>query len=544
MIEDEIRLEEAKTFLDKFTPTSNPEEILKRQEYVKTGLSRVNEELSPLLIKIRPIKFRKEFLHDRVLIVDESEVEEAEKLNLCLVSTEPIEGYDLILSTVGYGIDVELKPSEVAPELYVEPLWESRDVLQALAKIFPGGSAEKILTTLKDLEDVMKKREVMERLDEIIAKEEAELNKKIEEKLERFRLTLSGKELVEFLKALKTGDVEFLLSRFSSLNDEIIEEIRKAEERISEELGVYLEIFPRDYPIEVSPEVIENIRRTLEREIKIELYLKAREIVKDILPHLPGLREEIKKAYELEFFLALKKFSEGFTFPEITVGSIGFVEGRNLFIDNPQPVSYFVGEARGKFKGVQPARIIILTGANSGGKTSLLELTLQIVILAHMGLPVPAKEAWIEPLDEVFFFKRKKAVYGAGAFENSLKALVRSLKGKGKKLILIDEFENITEPGAAVKILAELLKIAEEKGFYVIIVSHLGEDLKKELPSARVDGIEARGLDENLNLIVDRQPKFGVIGRSTPELIVEKLARKGKGEERNILLRVLTKFKS
>ena len=187
--------------------------------------------------------------------------------------------------------------------------------------------------------------------------------------------------------------------------------------------------------------------------------------------------------------------------------------------------------------------VVILTGANSGGKTSLLELITQIEVLFHMGFPVPAERAWLEPLDEVFFFRRKRSVYGAGAFETALRSFVRALRGSGKKLILIDEFEAITEPGAAVKIIGELLKIAHEKGFYVVIVSHLGEDLKKELPFARVDGIEAKGLDEQLNLVVDRQPRFGRIGRSTPELIVERLARKRGGVEREIFEKILRAFR-
>ncbi|MFA4646656.1 endonuclease MutS2 [Pyrococcus kukulkanii] len=544
IILEKIKHEEAKKFLDDFAPTSNREEILRRQEYLREGMEKVSEDVRGYIERIRPIRFRRDYLHDRILIVSEEEVEEAEKLSLCMVSTEPVEGYDLILSTTGYGIEVELKPYDIAPELYVMPLWENRDVLKALAKLFPEGVAGKILEALEPLKDVMRRKESIERIGEIITEEERKLNEAIEEKLERFKLTLSGRDLVEFLKALKSGDVDFLLSKFSSLNDEILEEIRKAEERISEKLGVYVEVFPREYPIEVSPDVIEGIRRELEKEVKVELYFKSREIVEEILPLLPKLKDEIRRAYELEFFLAVKEFSRGFVFPRIEGGGIGFVEGKNLFIENPQPVSYFIGKVKDPFKGIQEANIVVLTGANSGGKTSLLELTLQVVILAHMGFPVPAREAWVEPLDEVFFFKRKRAVYGAGAFENSLKALVRSLKGRGKKLILIDEFEAITEPGAAVKILAEMLRIAHEKAFYVVIVSHLGEDLKKELPFARVDGIEASGLDENLNLIVDRQPKFGIIGRSTPELIVERLAKKRKGEERKILLRVLSKFRN
>ncbi|ADT83562.1 P-loop NTPase family protein [Thermococcus barophilus] len=547
-IKKRIQLKESLAYLDKFEPTNDKKEILRRQTYFKENFPRIVPELKGILAKIEPIRFKKDFLHDRLLVVDESELEKAQALGVCEVSTEPLEGYDLTLSTVGIGIDVELSISEIAPELYIMPLWENRETLKALSQIAnllgEKSVAESILKKLGELEEIMKRRELIENLDELIAEEERRLNKKIAEKLERFSLTLTGKELLEFLKELREGDYGAIFKHFSEIESEILEEINEAEKRLSERLNFTVELFSREnlYPIEVLPESIEALHQELERELKIELYLKSREILDEIKHLIPKLREEINKAYELEFLRAVKEFTEGFTFPELIEGGITFINGRHLFIKNPQPVSYVVGKAPIEFNGVNGERVVILTGANSGGKTSLLELTSQIVILTHMGFPVNAEKAWVEVLDELFFFKRKRSIYGAGAFETALKSFVRALTSDGRKLILIDEFEAITEPGAAVKIIAELLKIAYEKGFYVIIVSHLGEDLKKELPFARVDGIEAQGLDENLNLIVDRQPKFGVLGKSTPELIVEKLYRAKRGKEKKIFERVWRAF--
>ncbi|NJE84372.1 endonuclease MutS2 [Thermococcus sp. CX2] len=542
--------------LDRFEPVGDKDEILQRQAYLRENLPRIRPELKDYLSKIRPIKFRRDFLHDRILIVDESELEKAENLNLCEVSTslEDAEGYPLVLSTVGYGIDVELTPSDIAPELYVMPLWENRETLIALAKIgilTGGGSvAGEILDALKELEEVMNKSSLLDSLDEIIAGKERELNEKISEKLEKFSLTLSGKELLEFLSELKAGNYEAIFSHFGEVEGEILDLINEAEEELSEKLGVTIELFSREelYPVTVPPERVEMLREELEKELKVELYLKSREVLGKIRPLLARLKEELAKVYELDFLRAVKEFAEGFVFPELWDGGIAFINGRHLFIENPQPVSYVVGRKPENFalpgaEKVKDEPVVILTGANSGGKTSLLELITQITLLAHMGLPVPAEKAWVEPLDELFFFRRKRSVYGAGAFETALRSFVRALKGKGRKLILIDEFEAITEPGAAVKIIGELLKVAHERGFYVVIVSHLGEDLKRELPFARVDGIEAKGLDENLNLIVDRQPKFGTLGRSTPELIVERLARKKRGKEREIFERVWRAFR-
>ncbi|ASJ00901.1 MutS-related protein [Thermococcus gorgonarius] len=559
-IRDEIAkkllLRGSEAFLDEFSPTTNPEEIARRQAYLRENLQRIKPEIGEFIEKVQPIHFRREYLHDRILIVDESEVEKAEALGLCAVSTDPAdaEDYPLVLSTVGYGIDVELTPTQITPELYVQPLWENRDTLEALAKIAEltgeKSIAPELLKQINDIKTTMDRLSTIEQLEEILHEKELELNEKISKRLEQFSLTLKGKELLEFLSELKSGDYGAIFRHFSSVENEILEMIREVEEELEESLGTSVEIFSREelYPVSVPPERIELIREELTRDFKVEMYLKSRELAEKIRPLIPRLKQEIRNVYRLDFLRAVKLFTEGFSFPELGDNGIAFLKGRHIFIENPQPVSYVIGKKPEWFdvegsERVLDENVVILTGANSGGKTSLLELVTQIAILTHMGLPVPAERAGVSVLDEIFFFRRKRSTYGAGAFETALNGFVKALKNEGRKLILIDEFEAITEPGAAVKIIGELLKVAHERGFYVVIVSHLGEDLKKELPFARVDGIEARGLDERLNLIVDRQPVFGKVGRSTPELIVERLARKKRGKEKEIFERILKAFK-
>ena len=560
-IKERLVLAESARILDGFAPVSDPGEILRRQAYLGEGFKKIRPELRPHLSRINPIRFRRDYLHDRILIVDEGEVGAAERLGLCQVSTDPAdaEGYPLVLSTVGYGLDVDLVPSRIAPELYVMPLWENIETLKALACIGEltgeGSVAGEILGSLLRMKDVMEKRALLDSLEEVVAEKERQLNESISAKLEKFSLTLSGKELLDFLSSLKSGDYGAIFSHFAGMEDEIIGLVNEAEGELSKRFGVTVELFSRDdfYPVSASPERIEALREALERELKVETYLRSREVLESIMNLLPGLKEELAIVHELDFLQAVKGFTEGFTFPELVEGGMAFINGRHIFIQNPQPVSYTVGRkpegflvpGHGEVKG---ERVVILTGANSGGKTSLLELITQIEVLAHMGFPVPAERAWVEPLDELFFFRRKRSSYGAGAFETALRSFVRALRSSRKKrserkLILIDEFEAITEPGAAVRIIGGLLQIAYERGFYVVIVSHLGEELREELPFARVDGIEARGLDDDLNLIVDRQPVFGKLGRSTPELIVESLARRKRGGEREIFERILKSFR-
>ena len=65
-----------------------------------------------------------------------------------------------------------------------------------------------------------------------------------------------------------------------------------------------------------------------------------------------------------------------------------------------------------------------------------------------------------------------------------------------------------------------------KKGCFLIIATHLGLEIKDILPEkTRIDGIEAKGLDENFELIVDHNPVLGRLAHSTPELIIESLAK-------------------
>jgi len=84
--------------------------------------------------------------------------------------------------------------------------------------------------------------------------------------------------------------------------------------------------------------------------------------------------------------------------------------------------------------------------------------------------------------------------------------------------VLADELESITEPGASARIIAGILEyLSRNEQSLGVFVSHLSElILENTGTEVRVDGIEADGLDSNLELIVNRNPVYNLIARSTP----------------------------
>ena len=86
--------------------------------------------------------------------------------------------------------------------------------------------------------------------------------------------------------------------------------------------------------------------------------------------------------------------------------------------------------------------------------------------------------------------------------------------------------------------------MVECKGAIGVFVSHLAElILENTTASIRVDGIEASGLDDELNLIVERSPRINYFAKSTPQLIVERLSKISTGAEREFYEMLLEKFK-
>lgn len=522
-----VRFEEARKELQFFRPTSNLKEIVKRQEEVKKKIEISRKLDFGEIEKLKPLDIKKIFFEDRVFVArDEDDYETASKLGVCEVVRDDYlaDRYSIVISD--FVKTIELK--SFAPEIFVESLIKNFDSFKIFAEIEERLSSNsefvKLIPEIEEVKNIFSRLNEIERIRTRVSELEAEINSEIEQRLAEIEVTLPANELIRILREGKLsseieGEIEKIVSRY---------------EKEFEEIGISESIFSRTIPVRVDEEAFEMSISKLKERFALDYYLKCLKIAEKI--DIDEINRKIEFYRSLSLFKVLD--SGYFSMPAFGEG-LAFINGRNLFIENPQPVSYCIGR-----NSIFPysENVILLTGANSGGKTSLLDLICQISILAHSGLPVSAEKAEIPVYDEVFYFKRKKSSYGSGAFEKAVQSLVKAVSGESKKLILIDEFEAITEPGAGAKILGTILKIAHEKGHHVVLVTHLGEEFKG-LDFIRIDGIEAEGLDKNFRLIVNRQPVFGKIGRSTPELIVERLMEKSKGEEKEILKKVLEEIR-
>ena len=170
-----------------------------------------------------------------------------------------------------------------------------------------------------------------------------------------------------------------------------------------------------------------------------------------------------------------------------------------------QPVSYLIGttvvsngaagtEAEDA-AAILSRNVVMLTGANSGGKTTLLTTLASIHILSLYGLPVPCESAEISPMP--IYLYRRRMTKKIGSLEQALRSLIPVFAdSRERNLVLIDEFEALTEPGAAGRIIATMLNRAAIGNSLVLLVTHLArETLPHVKLTIRVDGIEVSGFD-------------------------------------------------
>lgn len=385
----------------------------------------------------------------------------------------------------------------------------------------------------------------LENLEETAQRLLEDANREVSEKTAA--MSFKGDELLGMLLSTgRGGGIQGLPGEFIEL---LHTTAAHCERRLAEALGIAEEwtrdLFSRDtYPLELDQERLAETGTSLTVEKRKRDFEAKKALAKRLAPHIPAAKRLVRKAMDLDLRLSLGRFylDRGLTTPELqTRTGIGFKEGVNIHLKGRdiQPVSHVLGSCA--LFPEHSERAVVITGANSGGKTTLLELIAQTALMTHMGLGAPAKEAATTLFDEIYYFGKGQGT-DAGAFESLLKSFEDLARSSKKRLILADEIEAITEPGAAAKILSAILDwFKEDENTIIAMVTHLGEDISEHTGAGiRIDGIEARGLDEDLNLIVNRNPVLGRLAKSTPELIVERLSRASPNKD--FYKRILDRF--
>lgn len=512
-----------------------------RELISKLGIDKMSFGISPLIaVRSRGTEAEiKENYGDfvRVELVDSTDKAEGllQKENIILLIGEEEEFGEP--GIINIKIDDLSEPCKIYPEFVINSFIAKKKAIEAIVSLLnefeelkdsylfkgiPVENLEEVLGLIEKIEAERSKGETS--FDELVYRREEELNK------EAGRIMRSGGGVEEFKGYLE----EVLVS--------MADELMLTGGDKNDLWGSAYENLGRGLPFEFSREKMERLRQRYNRKMGERRYYKSRDFAMQLERHREEVSTAIKTLFHFDFMLGVMQFSRDFklNIPEINEEGLGLgvIMGRHIFLVSEErrggepvvPVSYSIGKANSGIFGATPHPVAILTGANSGGKTCLLIMLATSVILTELGLPVPAERAEI-PLMPLYFYRRKM-VKKTGSFEYSMRALSRIFMRGGAKVVLIDELEALTEPGAMGRIMASILNNMP-KDTLAVVITHLIHEILPHISmeKVRVDGIESEGLDAAGNLVVDRQPLFNHIGSSTPELVIRKLLGKVRKEE-------------
>jgi len=392
--------------------------------------------------------------------------------------------------------------------------------------------------TVADDETLDALTEAISDLDAAVSMAESVANDRLRAAIEERDVTIEGADLLSLVE--RGAGVDSLLSR--ELADEYAEAVAAARDHLVDaltlegtEADAARRAFPDEptFPVERDDEVISRLREDLQATRDRRATRLKRELAADLSDLQEPARRLVRAALQLDVELAIARFVRDFdcTVPELGGEGFSIEGGRSPLLDVPHdevdPVDYAVDG------------VAVLSGVNSGGKTSTLDLVAAVTILAQMGLPVPAEAARVEPVERLYYHAKTQGTLDAGAFESTVREFADVAAGGGDSLVLVDELESITEPGASAVIIAGILEALDENGATAVFVSHLAGEIREECGfDVTVDGIEAVGLEDG-ELVVERSPVKDHLARSTPELIVEKLAGEA---DRDFYDRLLEKF--
>ncbi len=533
------------------SPTKDIKKIQKNLDFVMNAKETVSRlpvnEISSLLKKVNPSsKDKPKYDPSRAILVESREdYRKLMDMDLNRYSTiitaeelESVEDYEFVVYVFSTG-QIELDDMynvamvtgdslefEIVPETVLSYFYTNYDLLVNVLKIKNILGHESSIGEVIEILDSIESSKIDESIFDACVED---AKKKADEKLKESikQVDLKGDEVLALMN-------EGMPAKIQNIFDEVIKEAR---DEIKEITGCSFDPFIQKYPVEIDYHELERVKKQEIAKQHINTFDKKVKAASRLSTLKEKVEAEIHEILEFDYEFALGCFAYDYNLNPPQIGDEFNFKGGihlNLVLDheiNIQKINYSLKT---------PENVALLTGANSGGKTTLLETLAQISIMAHMGLPVCAEDATVKLTDEVYFFSKKRSL-DAGAFESFLNTFMPVVITDTNKLVLLDELEAITELEAAVKIIASFIDLLKDSDSYAVIVTHMAREIMK-YTQVRVDGIEAKGLDDNYNLIVDRTPKMNYLAKSTPELILRMIYEKSDGKLKDIYGQILGKF--
>ncbi len=264
-------------------------------------------------------------------------------------------------------------------------------------------------------------------------------------------------------------------------------------------------------------------------------------IVSYLTETLKGLVDEFQTffgqlKFQTAFYLAavklkaqIERFGMHWCFPEVCGRrDLEFEDLRELVMGIEQRITVVGNSCRLKDKD-----LLIVTGANQGGKSTFLRSIGIAQVMMQCGLMVAAEsfKSGIFPRIFVHFTRREDSAMNSGRLDEELKRMDGIVEqiGDGSLLLLNESFATTTEKEGSV-IAYDIIRAMKEAGVKILTVTHLlsfarrVHEETKDKPDAGVDFLSAERKEDGRRTfhMIPHEPELTSLGLDLYTEIVEK----------------------
>ncbi|HXG36635.1 MAG TPA: endonuclease MutS2 [Dehalococcoidia bacterium] len=227
------------------------------------------------------------------------------------------------------------------------------------------------------------------------------------------------------------------------------------------------------------------------RELQLEEQREVQRILRDLSELVGDYAREIEAAVEalaeVDFALAKARLGESLGCRDLPYSGpeqrwlapkptqLRLVNARHpLLSGDVVPISPQLGQTAG-----EDARVLLITGPNTGGKTVALKTIGLLALMAQAGLPVPAEEGSLLPVfDNVFadIGDEQSIEQSLSTFSSHLTNIIDILEqATPRSLVLLDELGAGTDPTEGSALARAILQDLLQRGCLVVATTHHGE---------------------------------------------------------------------
>ena len=209
----------------------------------------------------------------------------------------------------------------------------------------------------------------------------------------------------------------------------------------------------------------------------------------EVFENLPTIKQNMQIIIAIDVILARAKYSliVAGVRPDLNAENRLILNCmRHPLLTNPIPLSVKIG---------QPTRGLIITGPNAGGKTITIKTIALSVLMAELGLFLPAKRCDIPICDHVFSLigDQQDIDNSLSTFSGEMVKIAQIVKQAQKySLIVLDELGSGTDPNEGSALAVAVLQELQLRGCLVIATTHYStiKDFSVKSPAFRTASMD------------------------------------------------------